>query len=63
MSDYRLTCRHCEQRFFETVDLLFHRCPGQANAQNARRKADRRLHHTRLATTTQRLSPAGEGAR
>jgi len=44
---YRLTCRHCGQGFFEMAMLLFHRCPRQGNAVNAKRKGNRQEHRSK----------------
>jgi len=61
-TDYRLTCRHCGERYLETVQLLFHRCPAQNDAQKARRNADCLPERQKVRTPERRRTPASEGA-
>ena len=63
MSEYHLTCRHCGCQFLETVDLLFHHCAAQGDAQKPRRNAKRSAGQGKVRTKAQRPSPAGEGVR
>jgi predicted nucleic acid-binding Zn-ribbon protein len=63
MTDYRMTCRHCGQRFLEMAKLLFHRCPGQGNAQNRARSHAKQPTKVKAANPTERRTWASSAHR
>ena len=58
---FELECRHCGQRFFEMVRLLFHACPSRPDAQNRPRSHAKRPAKGKVAhRTAQPIAPEAQ---